>query len=246
MMPFALMAALIPILLWAVPALADNADGTILPKGSAIIFVHVIPALLALRKIWTHKDEGRLWQTIWSLIAIGVPFFGPLLFFGLGAMSLSDRGAGANRLPEVNEMIANLRNPLPPNSAPTLAECRAQAEAGDAKAQTRLGTMYEYGDGVPQDFAEAMIWYRRAANQGFAPAQNLLGEMYAKGAGVAESAEEACFWFTLAALGDATFIPRRDQHAADLSTAQIDAVRKRVRTWTPAEPAFEGKGVGAG
>jgi len=31
--------------------------------------------------------------------------------------------------------------------------------------------MYDKGQGVPQDYAEALKWYRKAAEQGFAEAQ---------------------------------------------------------------------------
>ena len=40
---------------------------------------------------------------------------------------------------------------------------RSLAEAGDARAQDNLGVMYSKGDGVPQDYAEAVKWHRRAA-----------------------------------------------------------------------------------
>ena len=40
------------------------------------------------------------------------------------------------------------------------------------------------GQGVPQDYAEAVTWYRKAAEQGDADAQYNLGVMYAKGQGV--------------------------------------------------------------
>jgi hypothetical protein len=39
------------------------------------------------------------------------------------------------------------------------------AEEGDAESQFRLGVMYETGQGVPQDYAEAVRWYRKAAQQ---------------------------------------------------------------------------------
>jgi TPR repeat protein len=45
---------------------------------------------------------------------------------------------------------------------------RSLAEQGDAAAQSRLGQMYENGQSVPQDYAEAVMWYRRAADQGSA------------------------------------------------------------------------------
>ena len=34
---------------------------------------------------------------------------------------------------------------------------------GMAKAQNNLGAMYQYGQGVKQDYAEAVRWYRLAA-----------------------------------------------------------------------------------
>ncbi|MCY3824879.1 MAG: tetratricopeptide repeat protein [Nitrospinae bacterium] len=49
------------------------------------------------------------------------------------------------------------------------------AEAGDVKAQFKLGVMYDRGENVPQHFAEAVKWYRAAAEQGHAEAQLALG-----------------------------------------------------------------------
>jgi hypothetical protein len=43
---------------------------------------------------------------------------------------------------------------------------RSLAEQGDPTAQEHLGVMYENGQGLPQDYAEAVLWYRRAAGQG--------------------------------------------------------------------------------
>ena len=40
------------------------------------------------------------------------------------------------------------------------------AEQGDAEAQFNLGVMYANGEGVPQDYAEAVKWYPKAAEQG--------------------------------------------------------------------------------
>ena len=47
---------------------------------------------------------------------------------------------------------------------------RKAAEHGYAKAQFRLGRMYENGQGVPQDDVEALKWYRKAAEKGDAEA----------------------------------------------------------------------------
>ena len=59
--------------------------------------------------------------------------------------------------------------------------------------------MYDSGQGVPQDYAEAVKWYRLAAEQGNAKAQYNLGVMHDKGQGVPEDYAEAVKWYRLAA-----------------------------------------------
>jgi TPR repeat protein len=41
---------------------------------------------------------------------------------------------------------------------------RLAAYQGQANAQNALGVMYQNGEGVPQDYVEAVRWYRLAAN----------------------------------------------------------------------------------
>ena len=73
------------------------------------------------------------------------------------------------------------------------------AEAGDVELQFSLGVMYEHGEGVRQDYAEAVRWYRKAAEQEYAEAQNNLGVMYAEGRGVRQDYAEAVRWYRKAA-----------------------------------------------
>ena len=68
---------------------------------------------------------------------------------------------------------------------------RKAADQGDANAQTNLGYLYANGQGVAQDFAQAMTWYRKAADQGNAIAQNNIGDLYANGQGVAQDFAQA-------------------------------------------------------
>jgi TPR repeat protein len=75
----------------------------------------------------------------------------------------------------------------------------AGCEQRDAKAQYNLGAMYNNGEGVPEDDAEAVKWYRLAAEQGLASAQSRLGLMYDNGEGVSEDDAEAVKWYRLAA-----------------------------------------------
>lgn len=76
---------------------------------------------------------------------------------------------------------------------------RSKAEQGDAEAQQSLGWMYYKGQGVTQNYAEALKWYKLSANQGFARAQLSLGVMYTLGLGVPLNNEEALKWYNLAA-----------------------------------------------
>ena len=73
------------------------------------------------------------------------------------------------------------------------------AEQGNADAQYNLGGMYADGEGVTQDYAEAVRWYRQAAEQGLASAQYNLGGMYTIGDGVPEDDAEAVRWYRKAA-----------------------------------------------
>jgi hypothetical protein len=82
--------------------------------------------------------------------------------------------------------------------------CRLRAEHGDAKAEASLGNMYSHGQGIPQDYAEALRWYRKAADHGDANGQDGLASMYSHGQGVPQDYAEALRWYRKAAdQGDA-------------------------------------------
>src|SRR6266566_4584353 len=81
-----------------------------------------------------------------------------------------------------------------------LAEIRAGADKGDAKAQYELGRAFFSGTlGVAKDEAEAVKWFRKAAEQNVADAQYNLGVCYDSGEGVAKDEVEAYKWWLLAA-----------------------------------------------
>ena len=109
---------------------------------------------------------------------------------------------------------------------------RLAAEQGYARAQNNLGVMYYNGQGVPQDYAEAMKWYRLAAEQGYASAQHNLGVMYNNGNGVPQDYVQAHKWFNLsAASGNASAIKNRDNVAARMTPAQIAEAQKLASAW---------------
>ena len=59
--------------------------------------------------------------------------------------------------------------------------------------------MYARGQGVKQDYPQAVRWFRPAAEQGNAEAQEQLGFMYDAGRGVAKDRVEGLKWLRLAA-----------------------------------------------
>ncbi len=80
-----------------------------------------------------------------------------------------------------------------------LQEQQAEAKRKEAKDHHAMGDKYRLGQGVAQDYNEAVKWYRLSAEQGNAAGQNNLGWMYANGLGVAQDYTEAVKWYRLSA-----------------------------------------------
>jgi len=76
---------------------------------------------------------------------------------------------------------------------------REQAEEGNATAQTNLGEIYRFGNGVRQNYEQAVRWYRKAAEQNEPLAQIYLGYMYHLGNGVPQNSFQAEYWIRSAA-----------------------------------------------
>jgi TPR repeat protein len=98
--------------------------------------------------------------------------------------------------------------------------------------------MYNRGQGVPQDYSEAVKWYRLAAEQGSANAQYVLGIMYANGRGVPQNDVQAHMWFNLAASRAPASerdeaIKMRNVAASDMTPAQIAEAQRLAREWKP-------------
>ena len=68
-----------------------------------------------------------------------------------------------------------------PAKTQDIQQLRKDAEQGYSIALDKLGVMYANGQGVPQDYQEAVKWFRKAAEQGYASAQYNLGLSYANG-----------------------------------------------------------------
>jgi TPR repeat protein len=85
------------------------------------------------------------------------------------------------------------------NYARVLELLHPKAAEGNALAQGLLGQMYLRGEGVAQNYFEAIKWCRLAAEQGNANAQANLGSMYGWGKGITQDYRKALKWYRLAA-----------------------------------------------
>ena len=74
-------------------------------------------------------------------------------------------------------------------------EWKPLAELGNSTAQGLLGTMYENGEGVPQDDKEAFKWYLKSAEQNNRVAQQKIGFYYENGKGILTDHTKAVEWY---------------------------------------------------
>ncbi len=113
-----------------------------------------------------------------------------------------------------------------------LKDLKKFAAAGNADAQYALGKRYATGDGVKQDYREAMRWFLPAADRGSARAQARAAAFFLAGRGVPQDYSKAYFWALLAKAGgdnEASFFIA--QSAPYLSPAQINAEHMQAENW---------------
>ncbi len=82
-----------------------------------------------------------------------------------------------------------------------MAQYLEDAEAGDAKAQFKVGMFYENGKAgyLKQDIPSAAMWYREAARKGHLEAQEKLADILYHGRGLPINYAEARIWYIKAA-----------------------------------------------
>jgi TPR repeat protein len=92
--------------------------------------------------------------------------------------------------------------------------------------------MFDQGQGVAQNDAEAARWYRKAADQGISEAQYNLGNMFAQGRGVAQSDAVATMWFRKAA----------DQGHAH-AQHNLGIIARRIHTKSTEAPFYQNRKI---
>lgn len=90
------------------------------------------------------------------------------------------------------------------HGAPRSAELAAKwylkaASQGDVRSAFNLSSLYQRGEGVKQDKAQALQWLTKSAEGGHVPAQAELGYKYGTGQGVPQSYDLAMKWCEVAA-----------------------------------------------
>ena len=104
-----------------------------------------------------------------------------------------------------------------------------RADAGDSIAQYEMALRYADGEGVPQNYRDAMAWFAKAAANGNDNAQWKLGLGYIKGIGVPHDERKAVVWFKRAANhGDI----RAQSALSDLYLSGRGVPRDYVRAYT--------------
>ena len=106
-------------------------------------------------------------------------------------------------------------------------------------AQFYLGSFYEKGMGVPQDYDRALKWYMEAAANGTERSMLRLALAYEEGNGVPQDFIQAHKWYNLAASRYQPGEDRdrsakwRDDIAARMTPAQIAEALRLAREWKP-------------
>ena len=103
-----------------------------------------------------------------------------------------------------------------------LKEWLPLAEQGNSWAQYGVGKMFRRGNGVDQNYVEALRWYRLSAHQGFFNSQFELGAMYALGQGVLQDYVRSHMWYNVASVNGSGFGgTERDEIAAKMTPEDI-------------------------
>jgi TPR repeat protein len=117
-------------------------------------------------------------------------------------------------------------------------ELKLAAAEGDADKQYELAKLYAEGEGVEQNWVEAVKWYRKAAEQGHDGAQFKVGLSYQNGKGVPQSDTEAYVWLNISAENGAPLNGRgqagelADEIRKNLSASQLieaENIAKRLQ-----------------
>ena len=171
-------------------------------------------------------------QRVLLVAAIGTFVFAVLWLIApwvSNAMRSSERAPSHTQIPA---QPSASKSPTLPAGVTDLASLRKVAEQGDPAAQFSLGARYATGEGVTQDYTEAVRWFTKAAEQGHILAQATLGAYYWAGRGVPQDLTKAYYWSVLAqAGGDQASKYRVAVLTSRMSRGQVVAAQQQADDW---------------
>ncbi|GAC1429473.1 MAG: hypothetical protein NVS1B11_04640 [Terriglobales bacterium] len=179
---------------------------------------------------WVDRVDDRSRKIIFIAAAALLGIF----FLALIVAAVRNRQQDLARAPiqQATTQAAPISKPPIAPATNTLAGLRKLADHGDATAQFALAARYATGEGVKQDYAEALHWFSKAAEQGHVTSQATLGAYYWAGRGVPQDLSKAYFWALLAqAGGDQGSKYRLPVLAARMSHGQILTAQQQAEAW---------------
>jgi hypothetical protein len=139
-----------------------------------------------------------------------------------------------------DEVISAIQEPVQDTD---LNRTLNQAKAGAVTAEYEMGLRYADGEGVPQNYHDAMTWFAKASDAGNAKAQWKLALGYLEGIGVPRDERQALVWLKRAANnGDA----RAQRALSEMYLSGRDVPRDYVRAYAWANIAAESEGQDKG
>lgn len=207
---------------------------------------HSRPDVLAVAPPSDEQETNLLASTIRSLqdqeFAARIPSFGRrVALFLVGASALVI--AVWLSKPWIKEGIARLiSHSVAPSAEASperdryvgtnIKDLTKFALKGDPAAQYALGMRYGTGDGVKQNYSEAMSWFRQAADHGEVRAQAKLAMWYWAGRGAAKDCSKSYYWGLLAQAGGEQSVRQMVMEcASSLTDGQRAAEHREADKW---------------
>jgi TPR repeat protein len=154
-------------------------------------------------RTWTRKLAelgdltGEYFLGLAYIHGLGVPEDRDQAIYWL-EKAASQHGFSASLAKVSLEQIENPNPPLMP-PPPDFDAIRSEALSGNAKAQHKLGEIYQDKNSTLHDDAASVVWLRKAADQRYAPAEASLADLYFAGKGLPKSDELFVYWLRRAA-----------------------------------------------
>jgi TPR repeat protein len=128
------------------------------------------------------------------------------------------------------------------------------AKLGDAESAFRIGEMYDFAEGVDQNYREAAKWYLVAAERGHGESQCKIADRYDAGLGIQHDHIKAYKWYWLCLHSKEAKASGTAFHYADsrlnsylvvglLSPNQIEYAESQARAWKPKPNLRSRKGI---